>query len=186
MQLEPAPPQCSDGIDNDGDGLIDYPADPGCASAADLDEHSPTLPCDDGVDNDGDGLIDYRADGTGDPGCASPASPTESPACNDGIDNDGDGLIDYPNDPGCVNAASNIENPACQDGIDNDGDGKIDFDGGASANHGVPLGPRDPECGTTPYRTYETATPPCGLGAELVVAVPMVMWLRGRRRRRSS
>jgi hypothetical protein len=24
-------PQCSDGIDNDGDGLIDYPADPGCA-----------------------------------------------------------------------------------------------------------------------------------------------------------
>lgn len=29
------PPQCSDGIDNDGDGLIDYPADPGCAFAND-------------------------------------------------------------------------------------------------------------------------------------------------------
>ena len=25
-------PECSDGKDNDGDGLIDYPADPGCAS----------------------------------------------------------------------------------------------------------------------------------------------------------
>lgn len=27
-------PQCSDGIDNDNDGLIDYPADPGCKSPA--------------------------------------------------------------------------------------------------------------------------------------------------------
>jgi len=25
-------PACEDGIDNDGDGLIDYPADPGCLS----------------------------------------------------------------------------------------------------------------------------------------------------------
>lgn len=28
-------PQCSDGVDNDGDTKIDYPADPGCTSAAD-------------------------------------------------------------------------------------------------------------------------------------------------------
>ena len=28
-------PECSDGIDNDGDGLIDYPADPGCSSPDD-------------------------------------------------------------------------------------------------------------------------------------------------------
>jgi endoglucanase len=33
-----APPACSDGIDNDGDGLIDYPADPGCESATDNNE----------------------------------------------------------------------------------------------------------------------------------------------------
>jgi len=32
------PPQCSDGIDNDGDGLIDYPQDPGCQSPQDDDE----------------------------------------------------------------------------------------------------------------------------------------------------
>ena len=30
--------QCSDGVDNDSDGLIDYPADPGCTSATDNDE----------------------------------------------------------------------------------------------------------------------------------------------------
>jgi len=30
--------QCSDGIDNDGDDLVDYPDDPGCDSAADDDE----------------------------------------------------------------------------------------------------------------------------------------------------
>ena len=26
----PLGPACSDGIDNDGDGLVDYPNDPGC------------------------------------------------------------------------------------------------------------------------------------------------------------
>jgi len=30
--------QCSDTIDNDSDGLIDYPNDPGCTSAEDNDE----------------------------------------------------------------------------------------------------------------------------------------------------
>jgi hypothetical protein len=30
-----AVPQCEDGIDNDGDTLIDYPADPGCSSPMD-------------------------------------------------------------------------------------------------------------------------------------------------------
>ena len=32
------PPACSDGTDNDLDGFTDYPADPGCTSAADTDE----------------------------------------------------------------------------------------------------------------------------------------------------
>jgi hypothetical protein len=31
-------PQCSDGIDNDGDGKTDFPADPGCTDANDEDE----------------------------------------------------------------------------------------------------------------------------------------------------
>lgn len=31
---------CEDGVDNDGDGLFDWPADPECASGADADEAS--------------------------------------------------------------------------------------------------------------------------------------------------
>ena len=59
---------CSDQIDNDGDGLIDYPNDPGCDSATDNNETDPVLPlCSDHMDNDGDGLIDYPND----PGCDS-------------------------------------------------------------------------------------------------------------------
>lgn len=34
----PPKPQCSDSADNDGDGLTDYPADPGCSGATDNDE----------------------------------------------------------------------------------------------------------------------------------------------------
>jgi hypothetical protein len=34
----PRPPQCSDNIDNDGDGLIDFPNDPGCFAPHDDDE----------------------------------------------------------------------------------------------------------------------------------------------------
>ncbi len=34
----PPSPACSDGTDNDSDGLIDYPADPGCTSATDTSE----------------------------------------------------------------------------------------------------------------------------------------------------
>ena len=60
---------CSDGIDNDGDGLIDYPSDPGCVSYTDNSElNSVSLfVCSDGIDNDGDGLIDYPSD----PGCSN-------------------------------------------------------------------------------------------------------------------
>ncbi len=34
-------PQCSDGVDNDGDGRTDYPADPGCANSQDDSEGVP-------------------------------------------------------------------------------------------------------------------------------------------------
>jgi hypothetical protein len=34
----PPTPQCNDGVDNDLDGLIDFPADPGCSSLADTTE----------------------------------------------------------------------------------------------------------------------------------------------------
>ncbi len=125
MTLEPLAPECSNGIDDDGDGLFDYPDDPGCAGASDIDEHDPTLPCDDGVDNDGDGLVDFRPNGAappGDPGCHTPTSPRENPQCSDGVDNDGDGRIDWidPDGPGpllpdpqCTTAWRNREAASC-------------------------------------------------------------------------
>ncbi|MCK4589773.1 MAG: right-handed parallel beta-helix repeat-containing protein [Nanoarchaeota archaeon] len=39
---QPSLQQCRDGKDNDGDGLIDYPADPGCVSSYDIDESEET------------------------------------------------------------------------------------------------------------------------------------------------
>ena len=84
------PPSCSNGLDDDGDELIDM-EDPGCDDANDRSEKAPDLACDDGEDNDGDGLADFPED----PGCLHPATPLESPQCQDGIDNDGDGKMDY-------------------------------------------------------------------------------------------
>ncbi|MFC1768584.1 hypothetical protein ACFLZX_02370, partial [Nanoarchaeota archaeon] len=65
-------PQCQDGVDNDGDGLIDL-QDPGCSGPDDNDESDLTTQCQDGRDNDGDGLKDYPAD----PGCESPQDNSE-------------------------------------------------------------------------------------------------------------
>lgn len=54
----PITPECRDGRDNDGDGVADYPADPGCSNRDDTKEIDIGLPCDDGKDNDSDGAID--------------------------------------------------------------------------------------------------------------------------------
>ncbi len=41
---DPGPkPACSDGVDNDNDGKIDFPADPGCTNAADNNEADPVV-----------------------------------------------------------------------------------------------------------------------------------------------
>ncbi|MGH3794272.1 MAG: hypothetical protein ACRDSP_05230 [Pseudonocardiaceae bacterium] len=78
-------PQCSDGIDNDGDGKIDFPADPDCKSPNGPSE-SPE--CSDGIDNDGDGKIDFPAD----PDCKSPAGTSESGNGNGAGSGNGNGL----------------------------------------------------------------------------------------------
>ena len=73
-------PECNDGVDNDGDGKIDYPNDPGCDTPADNDETDdcPTGPmcpqCGNGKDDDGDGKIDYPAD----PQCHSASGTSEA------------------------------------------------------------------------------------------------------------
>ncbi len=72
-------PVCSDGLDDDADGVIDYPDDPGCVA-----------PTDDTEDDD------------------CPTGPT-CPDCGDQIDNDSDGQTDYPNDTSCTAASSTSE-----------------------------------------------------------------------------
>jgi hypothetical protein len=97
---------CSDGVDNDNDGAVDYPADKGCASPQDDDERQH------------------------DPGCSGPDDPSEAEACRDGIDNDHDGAIDYPADFSCSSPDDDDEKypkSQCQDGKDNDHDGLVDL-----------------------------------------------------------
>ncbi len=85
---------CNDRKDNDGDGLVDYPSDPGCSSKNDDSELNPYLECDDGKDNDGDGLVDYK-----DPGCSSPTDNDET-NCGDGVCEGGETQQNCPQDCG--------------------------------------------------------------------------------------
>jgi hypothetical protein len=135
-------PECRDGVDNptsqlgeasDDDGLIDFPADPGCSSPDDDTEidgctiaNGYACPsCANGDDDDGDGNADYPADDD----CEFPGDTGEHPRpkCGNELDDDGDGQIDFPADPDCTDAADPDERPACKDQIDNDDDGMIDF-----------------------------------------------------------
>jgi Tol biopolymer transport system component len=110
------PAACADGIDNDDDGKIDHPADPGCAGPGDGSETDQAPPppggtpqCRDGVDNDGDGKIDGQ-----DPGCSGSRDNDERnlPQCRDRIDNDRDGKTDFPADPSCESPNENSEGGA--------------------------------------------------------------------------
>ena len=123
VQRLPIDAQCSDGIDNDKDGLTDR-FDSGCDDERDGFEGNPELGalCNNQLDDDGDGNADAL-----DLGCQATGAHAE---CRDGIDNDGDGKTDYPADEGCSGFAGTSEsrdNPSCNDGIDNDGDGKTDM-----------------------------------------------------------
>ncbi|MGE0395481.1 MAG: PPC domain-containing protein [Kofleriaceae bacterium] len=115
LATDAASAACSDGIDNDEDGQIDFPDDLGCTGTDDTSEDSsPSPACLDGRDNDSDGRTDYPSD----PGCLVPQSDSEDddcpdgpacPQCADGEDNDNNGVTDYPDDPGCVAAGDTIE-----------------------------------------------------------------------------
>ena len=149
--------------------------------------------CGDGIDNDGDGATDGA-----DPDCLDGSDPSELPACSDGLDDDYDGWIDYPADPGCQAATSRREAPQCQDGVGNDNDGLVDYDGGQSI-HGAcadgqcPTGvsdpdgdgvaDHDPQCVDKPWKNKEKKNSGgCGLGIELALLLPPLMWFSRRRR----
>ncbi|MEK7155751.1 MAG: hypothetical protein AAB734_02630 [Patescibacteria group bacterium] len=85
-------PACADGVDNDGDSLVDS-ADPGCADSNDDDETNST-------------------DGGGG---------SSNPACSDNADNDGDDKVDM-DDPGCSEANdTNETDPSPSSGGSNNG-----------------------------------------------------------------
>ncbi len=192
-------PQCSDGVDNDGDGKIDFPADPGCSSAADNDETdsgsgTTTKPqCSDGKDNDGDGKIDFPAD----KGCTSASDTSEAgggstatkPQCSDGKDNDGDGKVDFPADKGCTSKSDDSE--AGSGGGNNNGDGGNKNAGGGGGGGGGAAGTpacrdrvdndgdgkvdlADPQCKGNPNGTSEGgngALPFTGIDLGLVLLI---------------
>ena len=117
---------CSDGIDNDGDGLIDQ-FDNQCfgptgSESADGIGRSPQGACSDGVDNDGDGRIDrldedcHDGAQTSESAADLPAFADTTPVCGDGVDNDGDGLIDIL-DPDCYGPRGRSEEPGAQFGF---------------------------------------------------------------------
>ncbi|MEK6964447.1 MAG: hypothetical protein AABX70_08565 [Nanoarchaeota archaeon] len=146
------PPQCSDGIDNDGDTYTDYPADPGCTSSSDTSELG-TAPCDNGLDDDADTYTDYPDD----PGCSNATDTSElgTTICDNGVDelNDRDTLVDYPDDLGCSSPTdSNEIDGDCDDRVDNDGDGTPDY-------------PSDPGC-TSYSDPSELGTVQCDNGID--------------------
>lgn len=105
-------PRCADAVDNDDDGAIDYPFDPGCTAPSDDAETDPAVApaCSDGADNDADAITDFPLE----PGCASAADdderdPVPLPECSNGVDDDGDQIVDYPDDPGCQSAGGPTE-----------------------------------------------------------------------------
>ncbi|MEL6180890.1 MAG: hypothetical protein AAFS10_18160, partial [Myxococcota bacterium] len=161
--------QCSDGQDNDGDGLSDG-EDPDCTSAVDRDESGENRPltrCSDGVDNDRDGNKD-----SDDPDCEGPEDDSESEGFEDkrypvvyllhGYGQNASDLqpavlllggymangtwpkaiVVFP-EGSCTDISVVTQ---CSDGVDNDGDGLLDGE--------------DPECDGNRRHTNEGSTDP--------------------------
>ncbi len=193
---------CDDGLDNDGDALVDC-ADSACAAmpqcipepdcddrldedldgdvdCLDLDcdgrdgcEHGSETTCDDGLDNDGDGHADCSDDE-----CTVSAYCAPEDECHDGSDDDDDGAADCL-DPGC-DGDGDCElgtELSCSDGADNDGDGGVDC--------------ADPDCGAAFYcailecpagtskRIYTATDLPIGLFDHQMVASIIAVSTRG-------
>jgi hypothetical protein len=94
---------CADGIDNDGDGVVDFPVEPGCDTADDDVETDPVPApaCGNGLDDDLDGFTDYPDD----PGCDYAADGIEIDECVPGAP-----VADHPGGPlsGSTVGGSNV------------------------------------------------------------------------------
>jgi len=126
--MSPDPEICDNGIDDNGNGLVDCD-DPYCfAFPACIIEI-----CDDGIDNNGNGLIDCE-----DPACED-ALICQPEICNDGIDNNGNGFIDC-RDLQCIDSIY-CQPEICNNGIDDNANDLIDCD--------------DPQCFSSVYCKLE-------------------------------
>jgi LPXTG-motif cell wall-anchored protein len=121
--------QCTDTIDNDGDGVADI-NDPGCHT----DNNAANPASFDPTDND---ERDRRAPtgGSGD---------DDDAQCEDGRDNDGDGRVDE-DDPGC-HEGNNINNP-----YNPDDDSEANPAGGGGGGGGDDAGSGDLDAGALPF-----------------------------------
>lgn len=139
LGYETDPIKCSNGYDDDNDGLVDC-LDPDCIRRNLCGEIVPLLPpsgsettvreCTDGVDNDLDGQFDC-----GDRGCQAIrelccVSEFDDVSCSDRIDNDGNGFADCQdfscrNNPFVTVCGAEVD---CTDDFDNDNDGRTDCD----------------------------------------------------------
>jgi hypothetical protein len=126
MEPNMEPPPCANGVDDDGDGLLDWDGG-GNPDLADLDG------CFCGPQNLPEDKQQYAHL------CRCPMVPGESAGCCNGTDDDGDGLIDG-EDPDCECTGGSSEGPlaACSNCIDDDGDGTVDYISMSS--------PSDPGC----------------------------------------
>ncbi|MFT7880016.1 MAG: hypothetical protein ABXS91_06425 [Sulfurimonas sp.] len=81
--------ECSDGLDNDGDGAVDMD-DAGCSDLNDDDEYNAPeaeTACSDGLDNDGDGLIDMDDAGCSDSTDDDESNPVQTTVLQEGFEN---------------------------------------------------------------------------------------------------
>ncbi len=117
----PAAPQCSDGVDNDGDGVADA-ADPGCHTDGNANNPASFNPND-----------NSEANAAAPPGGGGGGGDDDGdkPQCSDGRDNDGDGVADE-RDPGC-HTDGNADNAAS---FDPDDDDERNDDGGGAGGAG--------------------------------------------------
>ena len=155
-------PQCWNQLDDDGDGITDYPFEPGCTGKGDDDEADPRQPpaCGNGRDDDMDGVVDFPADiGCAARGDLDEEDPRNRPQCSNRIDDDRDNVTDYPNDPGCAAAGDPSERddavpPACNNEEDDDRDGLVDF-------------PYDPGCIAAGHVSERDLDPPAACSNHL-------------------
>ncbi len=153
INADPTPqPPCSDGVDNDNDGLKDFPGDPDCCSYLDDSEASGGAAC------------------------------AVQPECSDGEDNDGDGVLDFPFDPGCASPLDDIEDDMVSDvdagnsggsgggstGMAGSDDGGAAGSSGGSGGAGRPPGASPPDLGGVPEDEGNISKSSSGCGCRVV------------------